>query len=60
MMHDHMRGKSLDERLGGIAAIKAVVGDFVGNVAAGKRINAFFRPYRHRMLISGRPEIAAP
>jgi hemoglobin len=38
----HMMHKSLYERLGGIDAIKAVVDDFVGNVAADKRINAFF------------------
>ena len=37
MMH-----KSLYERLGGIDAIRAVVDDFVGNVAADKRINTFF------------------
>jgi len=42
MMHDHMMKKSLYERLGGIDAIKAVVDDFVGNVAADRRINAFF------------------
>jgi hemoglobin len=42
MMHDHMMKRSLYERLGGIDAIKAVVDDFVGNVAADKRINAFF------------------
>jgi hemoglobin len=42
MMHDHMMKKSLYDRLGGIDAIKAVVDDFVGNVAADKRINAFF------------------
>ena len=34
--------KSLYERLGGKTAIVAVVDDFVGNVAADKRINAFF------------------
>jgi hemoglobin len=34
--------KSLYDRLGGKAAIVAVVDDFVGNVAADKRINAFF------------------
>jgi hemoglobin len=34
--------KSLYERLGGMDAIKAVVDDFVGNVAADKRINKFF------------------
>jgi hemoglobin len=37
MMH-----KSLYERLGGMDAIRAVVDDFVGNVAADKRINKFF------------------
>ena len=37
MMH-----KSLYDRLGGIDAIKAVVDDFVANVAADKRINKFF------------------
>ena len=42
MMHDHMMHKSLYERLGGIDAIRAVVDDFVGNVAADKRINKFF------------------
>ena len=42
MMGDHMMKKSLYERLGGIDAIRAVVDDFVGNVAADKRINAFF------------------
>ena len=34
--------KSLFDRLGGKAAITAVVDDFVGNVAGDKRINAFF------------------
>ena len=38
----HMMHKSPYERLGGIDAIKAVVDDFVGNVAADKRINKFF------------------
>jgi hemoglobin len=37
MMH-----KSLYERLGGTPAIVAVVDDFVGNVAADRRINGFF------------------
>jgi hemoglobin len=37
-----MMQKSLYERLGGIDAIRAVVDDFVGNVAADKRINRFF------------------
>ena len=35
-------GPSLYKRLGGKAAIVAVVDDFVGNVAADGRINAFF------------------
>ncbi len=34
--------KSLYQRLGGLPAIRAVVNDFVGNVAADKRINGFF------------------
>ena len=34
--------KTLYQRLGGLPAITAVVNDFVGNVAADKRINAFF------------------
>jgi hemoglobin len=34
--------KSLYDRLGGKDAITAVVDDFVGNVAADKRINKFF------------------
>ena len=34
--------RSLYERLGGYSAIVAVVDDFVGNVAADKRINKFF------------------
>src|SRR4029077_4562462 len=34
--------KSLYDRLGGMSAIRAVVDDFVGNVAADKRINKFF------------------
>jgi len=35
-------GKSLYDRLGGTTAIAAVVGEFVGNVAADTRINARF------------------
>ncbi len=35
--------KSLYDRLGGKAAIVAVVGQFVANVAADKRINTFFK-----------------
>jgi hemoglobin len=42
MMSDHTMKKSLYERLGGIDAIRAVVDDFVANVAADKRINKFF------------------
>jgi len=38
----HVMHKSLYERLGGVDAIRAVVDDFVGNVAADKRINTFF------------------
>ena len=34
--------KTLYDRLGGQEAIVAVVNDFVGNVAADKRINGFF------------------
>jgi hemoglobin len=34
--------KNLYTRLGGKPAIRAVVNDFVGNVAADKRINRFF------------------
>jgi hemoglobin len=34
--------KNLYTRLGGKPAIRAVVNDFVGNVAADKRINKFF------------------
>src|SRR5262245_44453121 len=37
-----MMEKSLYERLGGKKAITAVVDEFVGRVAADKRINAFF------------------
>jgi hemoglobin len=37
-----MTDKSLYDRLGGKGAITAVVDDFVGNVAADKRINAYF------------------
>ena len=37
-----MSDKSLYERLGGKEAITAVVDDFVGRVAADKRINGFF------------------
>jgi hemoglobin len=37
-----MMQKTLYERLGGTTAITAVVDDFVGNVAADKRINGFF------------------
>ena len=37
-----MADKSLYDRLGGRGAITAVVDDFVGNVAADKRINGYF------------------
>jgi hemoglobin len=37
-----MQQKSLYDRLGGQGAITAVVDDFVGNVAADRRINRFF------------------
>ena len=37
-----MADKSLYDRLGGKEAITAVVDDFVGRVAADKRINGFF------------------
>jgi hemoglobin len=41
-MQQSMADKSLYERLGGKDAITAVVDDFVGRVAADKRINGFF------------------
>jgi hemoglobin len=37
-----MEHATLYKRLGGLPAIRAVVDDFVGNVAADKRINRFF------------------
>ena len=37
-----MAEKTLYDRLGGKGAITAVVDDFVGNVAADKRINGYF------------------
>jgi hemoglobin len=47
-------GPSLFTRLGGVEAIRAVVHDFVGRVAADDRINAFFRgvdiPHLEQML----------
>jgi hemoglobin len=47
--------KSLYDRLGGQPAITAVVDDFVGNVAADARINAFFArtdiPRLKRLLV---------
>jgi hemoglobin len=42
MSQQSMGDKSLYERLGGKEAITAVVDDFVGRVAADKRINGFF------------------
>jgi hemoglobin len=48
-------GASLYDRLGGKPAITAVVDDFVGNVAADKRINGFFArtdiPRLKRLLV---------
>jgi hemoglobin len=41
-MQEGMADKSLYDRLGGKEAITAVVDDFVGRVAADKRINGFF------------------
>src|ERR1051326_7239688 len=41
-LHAQSAQKSLYDRLGGKSAIVAVVNDFVGNVAADKRINGFF------------------
>ena len=47
--------RSLYQRLGGRAAITAVVNDFVGNVARDKRINRFFAktdiPRLKRLLV---------
>jgi hemoglobin len=47
--------KSLYDRLGGKDAITAVINDFVGNVAADKRINARFAktniPHLKQMLV---------
>lgn len=46
---------SLYQRLGGQPAIQAVVDDFIGNVAADKRINGFFAstsiPRLNKMLV---------
>lgn len=48
--------KSLYDRLGGKPAIQAVVDDFIGNVAADKRINGFFAstniPRLNSMLVN--------
>src|ERR1700694_903938 len=50
-----MQQKSLYDRLGGQGALVAVVDDFVGNVAADKRINKFFAktdiPRLKRLLV---------
>ena len=47
--------RTLYDRLGGKDAITAVIGDFVGNVAADKRINARFAktdiPHLKQMLV---------
>lgn len=49
------RPATLYERLGGLPAIRAVVDDFVGNVAADRRINGFFAntniPRLKRLLV---------
>src|SRR5476651_1823185 len=42
MLGQGMKEKSLYDRLGGKKAITAVVDEFVGRVAADKRINGFF------------------
>lgn len=51
----HTKDRSLYQRLGGKPAIRAVVDDFVGNVAADKRINRFFAntdiPRLKRLLV---------
>jgi len=51
----HASEKSLYKRLGGKKAITLVVNDFVGNVAADKRINKFFAktniPRLKRLLV---------
>lgn len=48
--------QSLYDRLGGKPAIQAVVDDFIGNVAADKRINGFFAntniPRLNTMLVN--------
>jgi hemoglobin len=50
-----MPQKPLYDRLGGKPAIQAVVDDFIGNVAADKRINGFFAntniPRLNKMLV---------
>jgi hemoglobin len=55
MQSDSVGTTSLYERLGGKAAISAVVDDFIGNVAADSRINRRFAgadiPRLKRMLV---------
>ena len=55
MMADKMADKTLYSRLGGRKAITLVVNDFIGNVAADKRINKFFAkaniPRLKRLLV---------
>jgi len=51
----HHKPKSLYDRLGGKPALRLVVDDFVGNVAADERINKFFAktniPRLKRLLV---------
>jgi hemoglobin len=55
LAHATFYQRSLYQRLGGRAAITAVVNDFVGNVARDKRINGFFAdtdiPRLKRLLV---------
>jgi hemoglobin len=55
LAHATFYQRTLYERLGGRAAITAVVNDFVGNVARDKRINGFFAktdiPRLKRLLV---------
>lgn len=55
MNKSHVVKKSLYDRLGGKKAIRAVVDDFVANVAADERINRFFAktdiPRLKRLLV---------
>jgi hemoglobin len=55
LAHATFYQRTLYDRLGGRAAITAVVNDFVGNVARDKRINGFFAnadiPRLKRLLV---------